>query len=194
MRNLAVDVFSSLFKEETITSLMSLLDDEQNSNLLYIINFLNLYYYYSRHSDSYTKNNIMSLYGDIIRKIKSERKEYKCDLEKQFEKIMSLYGGIIIKIKREDEYYKTEVEKQLQKSHQGLDSKDSDKIPNHTEIIDKFKILNSTEQKNLKYLSWYLLHRKIINNLDRSDPNRTSPIWELYSQLIKDIKSLPINE
>ncbi|MEH2461380.1 hypothetical protein [Nostoc sp.] len=187
-------MFNALLTEENITSLMSPLDDEQNLNLFYIVDFLNLYYYYLRDTDSSTKHNIMSLYGELIKKVRLEGKEYKRDLEEQFKKIMSLYGELIRKIKREGEYYKREVEKQLQKSHQGLDSKDSDKIPNHTEIIDKFKILNSPEQKNLKYLSWYLLHKKIINNLDRSDPNRTSPIWKLYSQLIKDIKSLPINE
>ncbi|MEH2292647.1 hypothetical protein [Nostoc sp.] len=143
---------------------MSQLDDEQNRNLFYIINFLNLYY--------------------------SSDTAYS---EKDCRDLMSLYGELIQKIKPKGEYYKREVKEQFQKSHQGLDSKDSHKIPNHTEIINKFKVLNSHEQQNLKYLSWYLLHCKIIN-LDIDNPNRTYPIWQLYSQLIKDIKSLPINE
>ncbi|WP_373528228.1 hypothetical protein [Nostoc sp.] len=173
---------------------MSQLDDEQNWNLFYVIDFLNLYYYYLPDTARSEKDDIRILYGELIRKIKLEDNKYKCDLEEQFKKIMSLYGELIQKIKREGKYYKQEVEKQLQKSHQGLDYKDSDKIPNHTEIINnKFKVLNSYQQQNFKYLSWYLLHCKIIN-LDIDNPNRTYPIWQLYSQLIKDIKSLPINE
>lgn len=160
MRNLAVDVFSSLFKEETITSLMSQLDDKQNWNLFYIVNFLNSYYSSNAANSQKNYQDIMILYGEIIKEIKNKGEGYKHDL---------------------DEY---------KKSHQQLEFKDSDKIPNHTHIIDKFNGLKNYEQQNLKYLASYILWCKI--ELDISNPHRTYPLWQRYSQLIEDIKSLPI--
>ncbi|MBW4478360.1 MAG: hypothetical protein KME54_16240 [Tolypothrix brevis GSE-NOS-MK-07-07A] len=189
---MVADMVSSLI-EETITSLMSRLDDEQNWNLFYIINFLNLYYYYLPDTSPSQKHDISILYGELIQKIKLKDKEYKCDLTEQFKKIMSLYGELIQKIKCEGEDYKRKVEEQFQKSHQGLDSKDNNKIPNHTEIINKFKVLNSHEQQNLKYLGWFILYCKIYK-LDINDPKRITPIWQRYSCLIEQIKCLPINE
>ena len=161
------DVVSSLLTEETITSLMSQLDDEQNWNLFYIVNFLNSYYSSNTAPPQKKYQDIISFYGELIQEIKR---------------------------KGEGEGYKHKF-KEHQKSHQGLDSKDSDKIPNHTQIINKFKDLQSYEQQNLKYLAWYILYCKIYK-LDINDPNRLYPLWQRYSQLIKQIKHLriPIND
>ncbi|MEH2363748.1 MAG: hypothetical protein V7K58_29320 [Nostoc sp.] len=142
----------SLFGE-TITSLMNKLDDESNSNLFELVNFLRFYYL------SHTIENQIA-----------------------YPKLMDSYGELVKKINRDIKNYKNKVEEKLRSSHQELH------IPNYIPMINNFNSLSSLEQKNVLNLGLFILYCKIYK-LDHPDIHH---VWRRYSELMQQIKSLPI--
>ncbi|MFN6497653.1 MAG: hypothetical protein RMX65_011685 [Nostoc sp. DedQUE01] len=144
---------------------MSQLDEEQNQNLFYLVNFLNLYY------SSNTTNTVRS--------------------QEAYKNLMTSYGELIKKIKNDG--YKSEVRNKRENIHPEFNLEHIYKIPHHIQMIDNINNLSTYEQKNVVYLVWFILYCKIYK-LDINDPNRRYPLWQRYCQLIKQIKDLPIHE
>jgi hypothetical protein len=143
---------------ETITYLMRRLDNEQNQNLFYLVNFLEKYY---------SSTTLQS--------------------EKCYQELIDSYGELINKVNNPD--YEIEVKNKLKSRESTLLLKDISQIPNHRQMIDKFKHLSGRQQGNVRYLAWYILYCQIIQ-LDVDNPKRRYPIWHQYSVLVQQIKTL----
>jgi len=108
-----------------------------------------------------------------------------------YQKVIDSYGRLVKKINRDIEDYKKRVEEKLGNSHEELHNQHIDSWPQYIQMINDFNSLPNLQQKNVLNLGLFILYCK-INKLDH--PPDPIYIWEDYSQLMGQIKSLPINE
>lgn len=107
-----------------------------------------------------------------------------------YQKLIDDYGKLVEKINTDIKDYKNKVEKKLSSSHQELHIQHNDSFPQYIEMINNFDSLPNLQQKNVLNLGWFILYCKIYK-LDHPDFHH---VWRRYSELMEQIKSLPVNQ
>ncbi|MBD2773538.1 hypothetical protein [Iningainema tapete] len=97
---------------------------------------------------------------------------------------MDCYGNVIKQITLD--YY----EKQIDNAPKEFRHEYTEKFSDYTQMINNFNKLPTREQKNIFNLGWFILYCQ-NHNLDSPEKDN---ILRDYSNLIEQIKSLPINE